>query len=103
MCGIAGVVATRADDSVPAAVRAMTESLAHRGPDDEGYLSWPEGGDVRVGRDLSDAPVRVGFGNRRLAIIDTSAATLESMLIACGRSGLASNSEELNHIELTQD
>jgi len=103
MCGIAGVVATKPDGSVPAAVRAMTESLVHRGPDDEGYLSWSDGGDVRVGRHLGDDPVRVGFGHRRLAIIDTSAAGWQPMRSACGRFHLVFNGEVLNHTELRQE
>ncbi len=55
MCGIAGIVdlkATRAVDR--AALKRMTDALAHRGPDGEGYYFAPG----------------VGFGHRRLAVID---------------------------------
>jgi asparagine synthase (glutamine-hydrolysing) len=55
MCGIAGVVDTRPEEVVLAsAVRAMCNTLVHRGPDDEGvYVNGP-----------------VGLGMRRLSIID---------------------------------
>ncbi|HXJ94145.1 MAG TPA: asparagine synthase (glutamine-hydrolyzing) [Terriglobia bacterium] len=53
MCGIAGIVST--ESGVDAAtIRAMCQTIVHRGPDDEGVL-------VRG---------RVGLGMRRLSIID---------------------------------
>ena len=52
MCGIAGYWLEEPQD--PKTLTAMTETLAHRGPDGEGYFA--------------DGPV--GLGHRRLAIID---------------------------------
>jgi len=103
MCGIAGVVTETADAAVPAAVRAMTGSLRHRGPDDEGYLSWTGGGVVQFGRRLGDDPVRVGMGHRRLAIIDTTAAGWQPMRSHCGRFQLVFNGEVFNHAELREE
>src|SRR4051812_1511536 len=55
MCGIAGQMNLQSADAVdPETIRRMARSIAHRGPDDEGYLS--------VGA--------VGLGFRRLSIID---------------------------------
>src|SRR5262249_996385 len=57
MCGIAGIVGTRQADLVDAeTVHRMCQSIAHRGPDDEGV--YVHG--------------RVGLGMRRLSIIDLS-------------------------------
>jgi asparagine synthase (glutamine-hydrolysing) len=57
MCAICGIVNFNAADAVDAAVIGkMTQALAHRGPDDDGY--FVEG--------------RVGLGHRRLSIIDLS-------------------------------
>src|SRR5262245_302138 len=55
MCGIAGIYNAKSREPVrPDLVKAMTDSLVHRGPDDEGfYVSGP-----------------VGLGHRRLSIID---------------------------------
>src|SRR5438067_2387841 len=55
MCGICGQLNFASDEPVePEIVRRMTDSIAHRGPDDEGYLiSGP-----------------LGLGFRRLSIID---------------------------------
>src|SRR5688572_12597470 len=63
MCGIAGVL--HFDDKPVNAetLRAMTASLAHRGPD---------GQDIYIDR-------VVGLGHRRLAIIDLSAAGVQPM------------------------
>ena len=55
MCGICGQFNFARNDPVqPETIRRMTESIRHRGPDDEGYLF--------------DGPVGLGF--RRLSIID---------------------------------
>jgi asparagine synthase (glutamine-hydrolysing) len=55
MCGIAGIVATRAAEDV---VRRMLGRIAHRGPDGEGLVVR------RVGRRVAT------FGHRRLSIVD---------------------------------
>jgi len=55
MCGIAGLFHTATPKPVdPARIAAITGALAHRGPDGEGVWTAPG----------------VGFGHRRLAIID---------------------------------
>ena len=56
MCGIAGIAALRGvlDPALAAALPAMTDALRHRGPDGSGFFADPH----------------VGFGHRRLAIID---------------------------------
>src|SRR5688572_8907439 len=55
MCGIAGQFNYRGEEPVnPETIRRMADSIAHRGPDDEGY---------RV-----EGPLGLGF--RRLSIID---------------------------------
>jgi asparagine synthase (glutamine-hydrolysing) len=85
MCGIAG----RVNQAAPvdrAEIFRMTESLAHRGPDDYGY----------------HLRTRVGLGHRRLSIID----------LAGGRQPLANeddscwivfNGEIYNHAELRRE
>jgi asparagine synthase (glutamine-hydrolysing) len=64
MCGICGEL--RFDGTAPdeAAVRRMTERLARRGPDDQGYFQ--------------DGPL--AFGHRRLAIIDLSSHAHQPMV-----------------------
>lgn len=59
MCGIAGAVWSRAERQIDATVlRAMTDAIRHRGPDDSGeYFS--ESGETRC-----------ALGHRRLSIID---------------------------------
>ena len=56
MCGIAGLVGRNGEAVDPAQVRAMCQTIVHRGPDDDGiYARGP-----------------VGLGMRRLSIIDLS-------------------------------
>src|SRR5262245_14633552 len=58
MCGIAGLVRFDNQAADPLVVKRMTDAIAHRGPDGEGFhVSGP-----------------VGLGHRRLAIIDLSTA-----------------------------
>ncbi|HVC30295.1 MAG TPA: asparagine synthase (glutamine-hydrolyzing), partial [Steroidobacteraceae bacterium] len=62
MCGIAGYLAGGSHADLGAALRAMSAALAHRGPDDEGFLETV----------TADGGRRVGLAHRRLSIIDLS-------------------------------
>jgi asparagine synthase (glutamine-hydrolysing) len=86
MCGICGYVG-RSD---PQAIDAMTQLLAHRGPDGEGVRFFP-GGDGRV---------PAALGHRRLAIIDPSPRGAQPMSYADGRYWLTYNGELYNYREL---
>jgi asparagine synthase (glutamine-hydrolysing) len=83
MCGIAGVLRLRAGRVEPARLRAMTDVIAHRGPDDEGFYA--------------DGPVGLGF--RRLAIIDLAGGH-QPMTSADGEVTVAVNGEIYNFREL---
>ena len=89
MCGIAGTWDRRGrrDEEVHADLAAMSATLAHRGPDDEGaYVS--EG---------------LGLGHRRLAVIDCSPTGHQPMASAGGRFVVVSNSEVYNYLELRDE
>jgi len=88
MCGIAGSLGTPRTNpfSIVEQVERMVASLAHRGPDDEGV--WA---DTRAG---------VCLGNRRLAIIDLSAAGSMPMHSPSGRYVVSLNGEIYNHATL---
>ena len=58
MCGIAGIISINPHHVSTERLKAMTDSIAHRGPDGEGF--W------------FNENKTVGFGHRRLAIIDLS-------------------------------
>jgi asparagine synthase (glutamine-hydrolysing) len=62
----------------------MTDSIAHRGPDGEGWY-----------RDKN-----VGLGHRRLAILDLSPAGHQPMITLDGRYALSYNGEIYNHTEI---
>ncbi|MBM65196.1 MAG: asparagine synthase (glutamine-hydrolyzing) [Myxococcales bacterium] len=83
MCGVVGWIAARGwDDSKDAILKAMTDSLVHRGPDGEGQ---------QVDRQRA-----VGLGHRRLSIRDLSEAGAQPMESACGRWLIAYNGELYN-------
>lgn len=80
MCGIAGIFHLPMAKPVDAArVRAMTDALAHRGPDGSGVWTGPG----------------VGLGHRRLAIIDLSTGD-QPMASADGRDIVVFNGEIYN-------
>jgi asparagine synthase (glutamine-hydrolysing) len=121
MCGIAGFIAT-----TPQSARIivwMTDIIRHRGPDDEGFVLFPELSSLsRVygGLDtpdvayqlttaytpqeklcgLSDDPVTLALGHRRLSIVDLSPLGHQPMSSADGRYWIVYNGEVYNHIEL---
>ena len=84
MCGVTGIFHLNGDHVDPVTLHAMTDAIAHRGPDGEGWFS--------------DGPL--GFGHRRLAVIDRSAAADQPMATADGRYVLSYNGEVYNFREL---
>ena len=83
MCGICGIVAPGRPPET-AAVEAMSELLAHRGPDGADFF-FDEG---------------CAFGFRRLAIIDLSDAGMQPFASPDGRYRLMQNGEIYNYREL---
>ena len=85
MCGIAGFLDpgnNRRPESMRRYVIDMTNSLAHRGPDDEGAWVDPNAG--------------IALGNRRLAIIDLSPEGHQPMHSTSGRYVITYNGEVYN-------
>jgi asparagine synthase (glutamine-hydrolysing) len=92
MCGVAGFagsLAAQPSDTVGAIIRAATSTLAHRGPDGDGF--WCDGA----------APV--ALGHRRLAIIDLSEAAAQPMASADGSRVITFNGEIYNYLALRQE
>jgi asparagine synthase (glutamine-hydrolysing) len=87
MCGIAAVVATNGGSPDAGMLKRMTDSLFHRGPDDEGmYLDGA-----------------VGLGFRRLAIIDVSLDSHQPMVSDDQGLVIVFNGEIYNYIELREE
>jgi asparagine synthase (glutamine-hydrolysing) len=84
MCGFVGLVNQRGETVAPVVLRRMSEKLTHRGPDDDGHY-------------LDGA---VGFGHRRLAILDLSPAGQQPMATPNGSHVLVYNGEVYNFAEL---
>ena len=87
MCGIAGIVAFNGVVESEK-LKAMTDIIVHRGPDGEGQ--WLNGAH------------NVGFGHRRLSIIDLSENGKQPMHYANGRYTITFNGEIYNYIELRE-
>lgn len=103
MCGIAGIHAAGRGGFAAARIEPMTQSLAHRGPDDFGFLAVDAGGAVHTWADEGAAPVdraRVCLGNRRLKIVDLSQAGHQPMADVTGRYRIVYNGEIYNYLEL---
>jgi asparagine synthase (glutamine-hydrolysing) len=114
MCGIYGIWHVAGQPVDLRALHTATVRLAHRGPDDEGYLL----ADTRTGtatafagRDsdkaLGLAPLEharpgpdLAFGFRRLAILDLSPAGHQPMASPDGRFWIVFNGEIYNYLEL---
>lgn len=85
MCAIAGIFSPgqRVD---PALVRAMTDCMAHRGPDDSGVEVLADG--------------QLVFGHRRLAILDLSPLGHQPMVDQSGKVWIVFNGEIYNFKEV---
>jgi len=85
MCGICGIVdfgGHHAPGDLAATAAAMSNTLAHRGPDSEGV--W------------ADTAAGVALGHRRLAIVDLTPTGRQPMVSADGRYVITYNGEIYN-------
>ena len=87
MCGISGIVVPEGERVPRAILRAMNNTLARRGPDDEGYYFDDAGGG--------------GLGHRRLSIIDLEGGH-QPLTSADGRVQIVANGEIYNFVELRE-
>lgn len=90
MCGIAGIASSDLDGAAPgsgeAAVRRMTDALAHRGPDAQGVWQGTQ----------------VVLGHRRLSIIDPDPTSHQPFHSTDGRYVIIYNGEIYNFRELRE-
>ncbi len=88
MCGIAGILSHDTSKVSRQRLQAMTTAIAHRGPQGEGF--WVNENNT------------VGFGHRRLSIIDLSNAGAQPMHFK-DRYTIVHNGEIYNYIELKNE
>jgi asparagine synthase (glutamine-hydrolysing) len=91
MCGITGfwdISREINNDKLPIVVQQMSNSLIHRGPDDQGHWVDTEKG--------------IALGHRRLAIVDLSPLGHQPMMSVNERYIIVFNGEVYNFIELRQ-
>jgi len=84
MCGICGIFNLNGEPVSPVTLRKMTDAIAHRGPDGEGFY----------------IDSFIGLGHRRLAIIDLSPAAHQPMITQNGQFAISYNGEIYNFQEL---
>lgn len=91
MCGIAGLwrFGGAAEDALRTEARAMTDAIAYRGPDGDGF--W------------LDAAQGLALGHRRLAIIDLSETGHQPMASANGKFVITYNGELYNAPEIASE
>lgn len=89
MCGIAGIWHLDGKPVDAATLDRFTDLMAHRGPDGRG--TW------------NDQSGSVGFGHRRLSILDLSPAGQQPFLSPCGRYSMVFNGEIYNFLELRKE
>lgn len=119
MCGIAGIVnlGRNEADVVSAELIEACKVIDHRGPDDEGFLTWnytdiePQ---VLLGKDSAnstheywkydsinpDAKFSVGLGHRRLSILDLSPLGHQPMFFKQAGLAISFNGEIYNYLEI---
>ena len=86
MCGLVALLQLNGANADVNQIRRMTDMIRHRGPDDDGYfVSGP-----------------VGFGFRRLSILDLSPAGHQPMTVANTGVTIVFNGEIYNYVELRQ-
>ena len=84
MCGICGIYGLSNTTESTSLVRKMNDSIAHRGPDDDGFY----------------VDEKVALGHRRLAIIDLSPAGHQPMQDTSKELEIIYNGEIYNFLEV---
>lgn len=115
MCGIFGIWQREGNPLDPCVLWRATETIRHRGPDDEGYLLVNDatgqtahcgGGDTPSELNLPRIDTlprdsfNLGLGFRRLSILDVSTAGHQPMRSADGSCWIIFNGEIYNYLEL---
>ena len=130
MCGIAGVAAVGGGPLKPDTIKRMSDVIAHRGPDDCGYVYfrrtkagersvyWSQFSDPAFAQLNENMPVyggqffqdetskldfNVAFGHRRLSIIDLTHYGHQPMASANHRYWVTYNGEIYNYRELREE
>ncbi len=118
MCGILAIVnkipASNSQDLINAA-----SIIRHRGPDDEGFMTWNQGENPTIwaGADTDDSTLnfysydrlqpdtkfRIGFGHRRLSIVDLSPGGHQPMVNEYARLAICFNGEIYNYLEIRDE
>lgn len=122
MCGISGVINQRGFQIQ--SIKSMTDIIHHRGPDGEGFALFNNDGFiVAAGGNDTQAEVwthqspykptesinnlhgifHVGFGHRRLSILDLSSCGHQPMSYGDGRYWITFNGEVYNYKELREE
>src|SRR3984893_3258869 len=92
MCGIFGWVVEAAKHQDRNTLLSLTDLMSHRGPDGSGYQL----------DETSDERFQIGFGHRRLSIIDIGGGA-QPMSSEDGRFTVIFNGEIYNYLELRQE
>ena len=87
MCGICGILNFDGSKVSSELLKKMTDSIAHRGPDGEGWFQSKG----------------LGFGHRRLAIVDLSPLGHQPMVTQNNRYALTYNGEIYNFREIRKE
>ena len=90
MCGIAGILGLGGSRTVDGGIlKAMGDSMAHRGPDGDGQWFSPDR--------------RIGLGHRRLSIVDLSNSAAQPMSDTDETVWITFNGEIYNHLSLRRE
>ncbi len=124
MCGIAGIIKlNNSSINLPENIRLMTQTIRHRGPDDEGFMLCSEdeltaAGSTDTPKDVWEADYQhcpkkninelnenfsLAFGHRRLSIIDLSPAGHQPLCSGDGSLWITFNGELYNYLELKEE
>ena len=87
MCGITGILGDFKKSSIKNILYKMSNSLYHRGPDNQGL--WVDD--------------KIAFGHQRLSILDLSQSANQPMFSKSNRFVITFNGEIYNHLDLRKE
>ncbi len=119
MCGIFGIIGKQAQQGLASSVEIASKIVNHRGPDDEGFLTWSKedsfqlfagAGTNSESKGVHNLPqwnkslsFKLALAHRRLSILDLSPAGHQPMLLEGEDLAISYNGEIYNYIEVRDE
>jgi len=104
VCGLNAILTQNSQEHHLYYLKEMHKGLYHRGPDDEGFLSWNQYDDLKQSTNFENLSTgQVLLSHRRLSILDVTSRAIQPMLNKHRTLAIIFNGEIYNFLEIRKE